>query len=45
MFDDVVTRCVRVLRIYIGVLHDVTVLADMSSAGEPTDFKSRRSSF
>lgn len=27
MFDDVVTRCVRVLRLCVGVLRDVTVLA------------------
>jgi hypothetical protein len=27
MFFDVVTRCVRVPRIFVGVLRDVTVLA------------------
>jgi hypothetical protein len=40
MFDDVVTRCLGVLRICIGVLRDVTVLAEMTGADEPTDFNS-----
>jgi hypothetical protein len=31
MFFDVVTRCVRVLRICAGVLRDVTVLAGRES--------------
>jgi hypothetical protein len=40
MFDDVVTRSVRVLRICVGALRDVTVLAEFSSADEPTDLQS-----
>jgi hypothetical protein len=31
MFDDVVTWCFRVLRICVGVLRDVTVLADITA--------------
>jgi hypothetical protein len=34
MFYDVVTRCVRVLRICVRVLRDVTVLAEVSSADD-----------
>jgi hypothetical protein len=45
MFDDVVTRCVCVLRICVGVLRDVTVLAEMSSAIGVDGFTVRAGTF
>lgn len=40
MVDDVVTRCVCVLRKCVSVLRDVTVLAEVSSGAESTGLQS-----